>query len=254
MEYLSEDPTYLAGGLGLLAASFLIALRITQQGKYLVWGLSTLALLALVLLVELVWVTDNERIELAVYSLGRAVSQSDVEGVLDRLTPDVQLVIAGASTPGPATRELIRSRISGSRFDFLRVSHLRANAGGQSRRGTAEFRVVTSGSFDGPYNTLNFGTTNSTWSLGFRESGAGVWKVNRITPASVPGLQYVLSFGGRSAPRGPQAPRPDYPSDPTNVLRGLPVHTEFRRDGRRFMPAGPMVPSFSPNPPMAPAP
>ena len=38
MEFLSEDPTYLAGGLGLLARPFLVALRVTQQGKYLVWA------------------------------------------------------------------------------------------------------------------------------------------------------------------------------------------------------------------------
>ena len=36
MTYLSEDPTYLAGGLLLLAGAFLVALNITQRGKYLV--------------------------------------------------------------------------------------------------------------------------------------------------------------------------------------------------------------------------
>ena len=43
MTYLLEDPTYLAGGLLLLAGAFLVALKVTQQGKYLVragiaWG------------------------------------------------------------------------------------------------------------------------------------------------------------------------------------------------------------------------
>ena len=36
MEFLSEDPTYLAGGLGLIAVGLLIALRVSQQGKYLI--------------------------------------------------------------------------------------------------------------------------------------------------------------------------------------------------------------------------
>ncbi len=34
MTYLSEDPTFLAGGLLLLAGAFLLALKVTQQGKY----------------------------------------------------------------------------------------------------------------------------------------------------------------------------------------------------------------------------
>ena len=40
MTFLSEDPTYVAGALGVLAGAFLIALRVTQQGKYLIWALS----------------------------------------------------------------------------------------------------------------------------------------------------------------------------------------------------------------------
>ena len=74
MEILSDDPTYLAGGLGLLAGVFLIALRLTQQGKYLVWAAVSLALALVVVGVERVWVTDNERIEETVYGLGRAVA------------------------------------------------------------------------------------------------------------------------------------------------------------------------------------
>ena len=38
MEFLSEDATYLAGGLGLLGLVFLIALRVTQRGRFLVWA------------------------------------------------------------------------------------------------------------------------------------------------------------------------------------------------------------------------
>lgn len=251
MEFLSEDPTFLAGGLGLVAATFLIALRVTQQGKYLVWALSSLALMAAVLVVERVWVTDNEQVEQAVYGLGQAVANSDVEGVLDRLTPDVQLVIGGASTPGPVTRELIKYRISGTKFDFLRVTHLRTNAGGQSRRGTAEFRVLTGGSFEGAYNTLNFGSVNSTWSLGFRETSPRVWKVNRITPVSVPGLQYLTSPAGRPAQRAERSPLSD-------TYRGNPHYPRFPgfpQGNRLFpMPAGPVIPATSPALPRRPTP
>src|SRR5262249_54978776 len=155
--FVSEDPTYLAGGLGLLAAAFLVALRLTQRGKYLAWAVAALGLLALVLVVERAWVTDNERIEQVVYDLGRAVEASDVPAVLDKLTPDVQFARGGSVfMRGPELRSFVEGRVGASRFDFLRVTHLRANAGGQSRRGTAEFRVICSGSFRGSFNQLNF--------------------------------------------------------------------------------------------------
>jgi hypothetical protein len=186
MEFLSEDPTYLAGGLGILGGALLIALRLTQQGKYLVWSGVALALALLILAIEWIWVTDNERIEQVVYSLGRAVESADVPTVLGHLTPDVQYVARGASMSGPATRAMIDGAVAGAKFDFLRITHLRVNAGGQSRRGTAEFQVIASGSVEGPFNTLNFGTSNSAWSLGFREISPKAWKVNRITPVRLP--------------------------------------------------------------------
>src|SRR5436190_604723 len=92
MTFLSEDPTYLVGALGILAVSFLMALRVTQQGKYLYWALGALGLAAAVLAIEHFWVTDNERIERVVYDLRRAVLASDVDGVLEHLTPDVEYV------------------------------------------------------------------------------------------------------------------------------------------------------------------
>ena len=110
MTFLSEDPTYLAGALGVLAGAFLIALRVTQQGKYLIWALGSLGLAMTVLLVERFWVTDNERIERVVYDLRRAVMASDAEAVLKHLTPDVQYVQHGTAIPGEATRELIRNQ------------------------------------------------------------------------------------------------------------------------------------------------
>ena len=44
----------------------------------------------------------------------------------------------------------------------------------------------------GTFGTLNFGTANSVWSLGLRETAPGVWKVNRISPLYLPGHQNVL--------------------------------------------------------------
>ncbi|GAC1475371.1 MAG: hypothetical protein NVSMB9_27760 [Isosphaeraceae bacterium] len=203
MEFLSEDATYLSGGLALIAGGFLIALRLTQQGKYLVRAVVAFVLALIVLGVEWVWVTDNERIEEAVYGLGRAVARSDTAGVLERLTDDVQYVSGGASMPGEDARGMVRDAVSKSKFDFLRITHLETNAGGQSRRGTAEFQVLCGGSYQGAFNALNFGSASSRWSLGLQETKPHVWKVNRISPIHLPsGSQSVLTPGSAPPPSG----------------------------------------------------
>lgn len=192
MEMLSEDPTYLAGGLGLLGVALLIALKVTQQGKYLLWAIVALGLALMVVVVERLWVTDNERVEAAVHGLARAVASSDVDGTLAHFDEDIRYVRRGITLPPLATRALARELVSSAKFDFLRLTHLRAHAGGQSRRGTAEFQVISGGSIQRGGYTYNFGSTNSTWSLGLREVRPGVWKVNRITPVSVPAGENVL--------------------------------------------------------------
>ncbi len=105
MTYLSEDPTLLAGCLLLVAGGFVVALRATQQGKYLVRAVIAAALAAVVVVVEWVWVTDNERIEQVVYGLRQAVANSDVEGVLGYMTPDVMYFKGDTALEGEATRE-----------------------------------------------------------------------------------------------------------------------------------------------------
>jgi ketosteroid isomerase-like protein len=187
MELFVEDPTYLAGGLGILGVGFLIALRVTQQGRYLIWALSALGLAGAVLVIEHFWVTDAERIERVVYDLRDAVMASDAEQLLTHLTPDVEFVQQGRTTSsGEATRAYIRSVLSGTKFDFVRITHLKAEASRLSRLGSAEFRIIASGSMQSSMVTNNFGTTNSDWSLGFEESSPGVWKVNRISPTHAP--------------------------------------------------------------------
>jgi hypothetical protein len=201
MTYLSEDPTLLAGGLLLLAAAFVVAMRVTQQGKYLIRAVIAAALAAAVVVIEWWWVTDNERIEQVVYGLRQAVANSDVEGVLGYMTPNVLYVRGDTALDGEATRALIRDNLSHARFEIVRISNLEADAAEQSRRGTAMFRVVAKGTMDTSLASLNFGTANSIWSLGLQETEPGVWKVNRITPVQVPGD--VLGVPG--APRNARA-------------------------------------------------
>jgi hypothetical protein len=187
MELLLEDATYLAGGLGILGVAFLVALRVTQQGRYLVWALTAMGLAGAILAIEHFWVTDAERIERVVYDLRDAVMASDAERLLTHLTPDVEFVQQGHTTSsGEVTRAYIRSVLSDAKFDFVRILHLKAEASRQSRLGNAQFRIIAGGSLHSPAGMLNFGKTNSDWSLGFEESSPGVWKVNRISPTHAP--------------------------------------------------------------------
>ena len=120
MTFFSEDPTYLAGGLLLLAGAFLVALNITQQGKYLVRAGVALGLALLVVAVEWFWVTDNERIEHVVYALRQAVLSSDAEGVLIHMAPNVQYLQADTVLSEDATRAMIKATLSHAEFEFVR--------------------------------------------------------------------------------------------------------------------------------------
>jgi hypothetical protein len=192
MAFLTEDATYLAGGLAILAAVFLIALRVSQQGKFLVWAVTALGLAGLVVVFEWLWVTDNERIEQVVYDLRRAVAASDAPGVLAHLTPDVQYgqrthySQPSAAISGDAARAFIESELERVRFEFIRVVRLEANAGRQSGRGTALFRIQAAGSYQSPMGPFNFAGTNLDFSLGFRNTAPGIWKVDRINLTQAP--------------------------------------------------------------------
>jgi ketosteroid isomerase-like protein len=195
MTNLSEDPTYLVGALLLLAGSFVVALNVTQQGKYLVRAGIVIGLALILVAVDWFWVTDNERIEKVVYDLRRAVQNSDVDGVLSHMAPNVQYLQGETALSEDATRALIEANLSQTHFEFVRISDLQTSAGQQSRRGKAEFRVFTRGQTAGSAGLLD-GIT--TWSLGFQETEPGVWKVNRISPISMP--QGILALPGGLPP------------------------------------------------------
>ena len=195
MTYLSEDPTFLAGFFLVLAGAFLAALKVTQQGKYLVRAGIALGLGLVVFVVDWLWVTDTERIERVVYDLRRAVANSDGDGVISHLAPNVQYLQGDTALSEEATRALIRVNLSRFHFDFVRISDLHASAMQQARRGTAEFRVFARGSPSSSPEAASGGTKITAWSLGFQETAPGVWKVNRISPTSIP--RQILAY-----PRG----------------------------------------------------
>ncbi len=199
MTFLSEDPTYLVGALVLISAACWMTLKVTQQGKYLVWALTALGLALAALVIEYVWVTDNERIEGVIYDLRQAVLKAKPDEVLAHLTPDVEYVHDGNIISGDATRALIRANLANASFDFVHIHDLQTSAGRKTRRGKAEFRIYARGTLHSPTIAYNIGTANSTWSLGFEETEPGIWKVNRITPVSmIDGMVWVNSPANNS--------------------------------------------------------
>jgi hypothetical protein len=224
MTYLSEDPTFLAGGLLLLAAAFGLALKATQQGKYLIRALVALGLAAAVVVIEWMWVTDSERIEQTVYDLRQAALSSDVDGLLSYMAPDVRFQKGETSLDPEATRALIQANLGNTRFEFIRISNLQISVGEQSRRGKAEFRVFAKGSLNTPVAMMDIGTFNSVWSLGFQETKPHIWKVNRITPVQLPS-------GGLAIPSGAHAP--NYPPDDGPINDGSGMHRPHGRVGAR---------------------
>ena len=195
MTYLSEDPTYVIVGLLLLAGVFLIALKTTQQGKYLLRAGIALSLALAVFLIEWVWVTDNERIEKTVYDVRTAVLNSDPEGVVAHLTEDVRYTGPEISLSPTDTLALIRNTLGNIHLEFARVSELKTSVGQQTRRGTAEFRLFTRGSFRSRSTLPEARTVVTTWSLGFQETAPGIWKIFRISEISARNSSGAVSGG-----------------------------------------------------------
>jgi hypothetical protein len=186
MTYLSEDPTYLTGGFLLLAGAFVVALKATQQGKYLLGAVTALVLALVVVVVEWIWVTDNERIEKVVYDVRTAVLKSNADKVLGHLAPNVMYQQGDTALTSDATRSLIRANVSSVHLEFARISELRTSVGQQTRKGIAEFRVFTKGGLKTTPNLSEGLATMTAWSLGFQETEPGVWKIYRISPVSIP--------------------------------------------------------------------
>lgn len=234
----SDDPTWPVAALLLVAALCFVGLRMREEGKYLIWGLAAVALAVLVLAVEWMWVTDEERIEAVVHDLRRAVLAADADGILAHLTPDVQYVQSGTSQSADETRNMIRGMIDGSKIDMVRIRELQTSAGRLTKRGKAEFKAFARGAIQGPFGFIGAGAADSTWSLGFEQTKPGVWKVNRITPVSTPVYSSILNAPHPQRGFGPGFGGPDpspggAPSPPGPGSGGL-RHGPFRLDRKHM--------------------
>ena len=94
----------------------MVALNVTQQGKYLIRAGIAFGLAMVVFAIEWFWVTDNERIEQVVYELRRAVQNSDAEGVLAHMAPNVQYLQGDTALSEDMTRALIRENLTPGTF------------------------------------------------------------------------------------------------------------------------------------------
>ena len=192
---ISEDPSYIVGGLVLVGIGCLVALRVSGQGKHLIFGLAAFAGALFFVAVDYLWVTDNERVEAVVERLRRAVVNSNVEGVFAELTADARF----ANFTPASTRAIIAGELPRTHFEYVRFSQSKTSAGGQSRRGTVEFRAVAAGMANAEYAPSRFLIDGSDWSLGVEETSPGVWKINRITPVRLPGpIAFPLLYRGRT--------------------------------------------------------
>lgn len=188
MHYLIEDPTYPLIALALAALLLLVGLQVTQQGKFLVWAGVVLGAAVALFVVERLVITDAERVEAVIYELADAVARSDVDAVASFLAPEVTF---GRQTRpnGIVSIKLLLPLLARVHFDVLRVRQLQTQAGSQTKRGSAEFKVTASGTGDpggGFGNNQPFAVANLEWSLGLREVAPQVWKVTRITPINPP--------------------------------------------------------------------
>ncbi len=191
MHYLSENPWPLAGSLGLLAVGFLMMLKVTQQGKYLVRAGIAGGLALLVLGIEFAWVTDAERIERVLAEIAASLRASDAEGVVRHLAPDVE-VEQGDEDLGRLDPGLIRQILPHIEFQHLYIDRLDAQAGQSTRRGRATFRASAAGTDAAGLAHQGFAGVTA-WDLGFQEVSPGDWKVTRITPTRLdPRVAVVL--------------------------------------------------------------
>lgn len=195
MSWLSEDPWSVVGTLLAVAAGLLIAVRITQQGRFLTYAGAAAGLALLIVLIEQVWVTDNERIAAVVAAVARGVEAGDADAVMAQMAPRARLLAFGGVYSQEIDADLVRNGLEQVDFDLIRVNHLQTNAGTQSRRGSAEFRVFASGIAQIGGGSQPFAEGSTTWSFGLREDGPGVWKVNEVRAVRLPRGASIPNMG-----------------------------------------------------------
>ncbi len=219
--YVAENPWYLVAILVLIAAGFLLTLRVTQDGRYLVRALVALGVAGVLIAVDALWVTEAERVESVIRELAAAVARSDGEATLALMDAHVTFSIRSNTYGEELDLASFAELLGQVQFDFVRVSRLTATAGAQTHRGQAEFKVTASGSIRQGTALRNF-MGNSEWSIGLRRLGSGAWKINRITAVELPQYTMLPTLKVKLPPTSPAAEPAFQPvSPPPPVRRGF---------------------------------
>jgi hypothetical protein len=187
--YVAENPWYLVAILGVVAAGFLLAARVAQDGRQFVRGMVALGVAAALIVVDQFWVTEAERVEGVVRALARAVARSDAPAALGLMDEHVTFSMRSNTFGEELVLDSVAELLHQVKFDFVRISRLVATAGAQTHRGQAEFKVTASGAIEQGSSMRNF-AGYSEWSLGFRKVASGEWKINRVTAVELP--QYTM--------------------------------------------------------------
>jgi hypothetical protein len=164
----------------------LLALKVTQQGKFLFWALGLLVMAGVVFGVEHFWVTDAERVEAVVYDLAAAVQASNVDQIKAHLDEKVTIGTKDRTMDGSAPLRLVFMLLQNSHFDSVMISQLTTSVGRQSRVGKANFQAIATGAYNEGGSEIPIAPMRTEWELSFREASPGVWKVTRIQAIKVP--------------------------------------------------------------------
>lgn len=197
MEFLEstfgENPWPLVLGLLAVAAVFVALLLVTQNGRHLIRAIIVVALAGALLLIDLAWTTDREKIAAIVSEAAASVKRNDIEGVRRLLSPGAVYMAngqkAGIQFQSPLGNTLLKQALDEVKFDFLSVRKLEVSAGRQTKRGKADFEVLCGGTWTPSIggSSINFPPTASAWSFGLQKQKDGSWLVDRITPTQLPG-------------------------------------------------------------------
>ncbi len=196
MTLLAEDASYLLIGLGVAALACLAALKITQQGKFLIWALGLVVLAGVVFGIEHFWVTDAERVEAVVYDMADAVEHSDIDRIRLHFDEKVTIGSGTRTRDGLIPLAFVFSRLKNCHFDFVKITRLTTSVGSQTRMGKAEFKATASGTYQESGNEYPIGSLGTEWALSFRETAPQVWKVTRIQAIKIP-AQIEREMSGR---------------------------------------------------------
>ncbi|MFM7316799.1 MAG: hypothetical protein ACKO5E_07605 [bacterium] len=189
---LAENPWPVVFALLAVGSLFLVMLAITQNGRNLIRALILLGLAGGLLLIDHFWTTDREKLAAMVAQSASAVKRNDLEAMRLLLAPDAVYqqpgLPAGVKFSDPLGKTLLREALDQIKFDMLSVRSIEVNAGKRTGRGSADFKVLCSGTWNPPLggSAINFPPTTSSWSFGFRREKNGDWKIDRITPVELP--------------------------------------------------------------------